>query len=55
MKDNAHLYWPTAASEIEASTPKAQPDRRRLLPAILVERLDGGCILYRPFFRGVSL
>jgi hypothetical protein len=47
MKPNAHLYLPQSVVEeylVSIGAPKVQRDRR---PVASVERLDGGCLLYR--------
>jgi len=51
MKNNARLYlpWPLVSAFVWPDVgrpPEARRDRRNPLPAS-VERLDGGCLLYR--------
>ena len=49
MKNNAHLYLPQSVIEeylVSIGTAKVQPDRPTV-PVASVERLDGGCLLYR--------
>ena len=51
MKDNAHLYWPSAALSERPVTssnplPTMQSDGALARALISIERLDGGCIVY---------